>query len=407
MKLKKTYIAVAISTMASPMAATGNNEITSALSNGKITGEVFGGYWNTSVDLDAGSDANIDSSDFTFDSAVLGYEAQVKEAVIFKAELEFYNSSSLNFDTEATSGLDEQRLSELFLQKQSGDQIQTLGRFEQTFNRQSIVEGSADALFTRTAAFDSTSFQNAFAAINPLNSSIIADVLGGADTLIEGGEVKGANAAGLNYTFALYKGGVDQRDGDSDRGFGYAASIGWQGGEDGLLFGFNAGLFMENGDETTNTAAINEITDSSINGVRLSGSVATGPLTGTVYYADNILEYQIDDNTAPDLENSTIGFDATLDFGGAARTFDGFNVRQGPSLSKEGWGYEAVVRYRVDTLESDGAADIELNQWGLGINAYCSEHTKIYGSYSTVEIDAGGSQKPAIDQIAVGLVLNF
>lgn len=406
MKLKKIYAAMAISTMASPMAAIGNNEITSALSGGKITGEVFGGYWNTSIDLDAGSSFNSDSSDITFDRARLGYEAQVKDNVIFGAELEFYNSSSLNFDTEATSGLDEQRFTDLFLQKQRGDQIQTLGRFKQTFNRESAVELS-DALFTQVAGINDSTFQSSLSGFSSSDFSIISDVLGGADRRIEGGEIKGANAAGLNYTFALYKGGVDQRDGDSDRGFGYAASIGWQGGEDGLLFGFNAGLFMENGDETTNTVAIDEITDSSINGVRLSGSIATGPLTGTVYYADNILEYQIDDNTTPDLENSTIGFDAALNFGGAARTFDGFNVRQGPSLAKEGWGYEAVVNYRLDTLESDGAADIDINQWGLGINAYCSEHTKIYGSYSTVEIDAGASQKPTIDQIAVGLVLNF
>ena len=398
MKLKKLYVAMAISTLAAPMAGMADDNITSRLAAGKLSGEAFGGYWNTKVDFDAGSSSESDSSDFTFDRVRLGYEAGVKDDVIFGAELELFPGS------ESDDVLSGSRFTDLYLQKNKPNMSKTLGRFKQTFNRESATELS-DNLFTQMAGFTDTDFDSALGITDPSLADLYRGLLNGADRRIEGGEIKGTQPTGLNYTFAVYKGGIDSTDGDSDRSFGYAGSVGWQGGDDDIQFGFNAGLFQQQGDESDVGSNVENVETM---GYRLGGNLTSGIFSGNLYYASNEAEFDFNGSSASDLENTTFGAHASFDLGGARRSFDEFNVRQGPSLSGDDWAYEAVLMYRQDSIEQDGSSgDIDFTQWGIGVNAYCSEYTKLYGSYSSLEIDGGGSQKPTVDQFALGVRFDF
>lgn len=403
MKANKLYAALAITSLALPFTAVADDDISSRLANGKFSGEAFGGARMESFDLDDGS-PDSDATDFTSDIVRLGYHANVKDNMIFGAELQLLPGS------EATDSLSATRLQDLYFQWQYDQKTKTLGRFKQSVNRESAVELS-DARFTQGASFDlgATNIQSSLGITSSEANAFIA-LLNGSARRVEGAEIKGFTDAGLNYTLALYKGGTDTTGNDSDRNFGYSGSLGWQGGDNNLQFGASIGLFMEAGNEIDDpTGGTGDITSNDYEGYRFSGNIATGPVTANLYFADNTVETDVDGGTsAPDIENSSFGISASFDFGGAGRSYDNFGILQGPNLSGNDWAFEGVINLRQDSIEISGVSgELDVDTWGLGVNAYCGQYTKIYGSYSSAEIDGGGSEKPSVDQLAVGVRFDF
>ena len=84
MKIKKLTTAVALAAITTSGAAVADNHaseaVKTALANAVISGEAYGGYWNSSVD---NGTTETDTSDFDLDLFRLGLTTTVKEDVEF------------------------------------------------------------------------------------------------------------------------------------------------------------------------------------------------------------------------------------------------------------------------------------------------------------------------------------
>ena len=361
MKTKILTAAIA-SVMASSvaMAEGDSNAVSSALANGTVSGEVYGAYRSE-------DDDGVDSSDFDLDVLRIGYTTNVNDSTELGIEVEWALG-------DGPGENDQTIIRDLYVAKAINDNTTvTVGRFKQLADRNVAVEQS-DALFTTLA--------------------LEADALG--LRRIDGVEIKHANASGLNGTLSVYKGGEDTSGGDTERNFGYAASLGWQGGADDLSFGVTAAAFQVDGDDSG--AASTE--DS---GYSIILNAAMGPVVASLEYLDTTEESTGNE----DVDVDGIVIQGAFNLGGASRSFDNYGVLQGPTVAKGDMGYEIGFAYSTGTEEENGFLDVDQDAMGIVLNAYCGPNTKWFLSYTDVETDNGVGADQEFDQIALGARLDF
>ncbi|MDA7687946.1 porin [Pseudomonadales bacterium] len=384
MKTKILTAAIA-SVMASSvaMAEGHSNAVSSALANGTVSGEVYGGYTNVGIDsnvTDPEADTNI--SDFDLDILRLGYNTNISDSTELGIEVEWTLGDGPGQNSET-------RIRDLFVAKSINDNTTvTLGRFKQLADRNEAVEES-DAIFTGSVSGPST--LQSIADFEETGEDLESDVANLARR-IDGIEVKHANASGLNGTVSIYKGGNDTSGGDSDRQLSYAGSLGWQGGSDDLSFGATVALFKEDGGDTGQEA----------DGYSLIVNGAMGPVVASLTYADRTQET----NGAADVDYDSIGVAGAFNLGGASRSFDNYGVLQGPSVASGDMAYEIGFNYNSATVE-EGAGEYDADDMGIVLNAYCGPNTKVYLSYTDQEWDFGAGGTAEFDQIALGARLDF
>lgn len=398
--MKKNFMSVAIlstiglgSTQA--MADGHLDTITSALKNGKLTGQVYGGLTRTrEVDstVPATTTQKETDSELDFDFLRMGYVATVKDNVEYGVEIQLDPGNDVDSSSNVT-------IRDLYIAKDIGNEIVTLGRFKPIYDRTDAIEQS-DALFT--------------------DPSI--------GLRIDGIEIKGVLPIGLNYSASFKKAGTklvltnDSGNTDSDLQdtFGFSTSLGWQGTNNNVQFGGYLAINTEDGNDTTDktngiaTVDNNLATDTFI----FAGNISAGFFNGILHYSE--IEEELDDSitqTITTTERDGYTAYASFNLGGANRSFNDYGVLQGPKLSKDQWGQEIVVKYGQSTLElSDNGVlapvQTEIDIFGIGYNAYCNEYTKIYALFEKVENAAKtkgvqGSTNENVETISIGLRLAF
>lgn len=367
MKMKQLTMAVAAASVVVSGAAVAGGHgdpVTTALANAKVSGEVYGAYRNGTTDSGSGE---TEISDFDIDELRLGLTTNVHDNKEFGIELGW-----IILDGPGNNSATVVR--DLYGAKSYGNTVVTVGRFKQIADRDNYMEQS-DALFNDGASIGTI----------------------GADRRIDGVEVKTHVDGGLHGSLSVYKGGVDTEitgaDTEISRNLGFAASGGWQGGNDDMSFGVTLTVFQQDG---------NDPGGFDTDGFGVSTFIATGPLTGTLSYADNESD-PVGGGTKT--ENDGFQLMAALDLGGAARSFDQYGVYQGPSLGEDGRGYEAVISFGSGDSET-GTTESETDGWGIGFNMYCGPYTKWFIQYTDSETEIG-SAKTETDGFAIGGRLDF
>lgn len=379
-----------------------SNSVTSALANGKLTGQVYGGLTRSTTEVE---DSKVDpkttnedtDTEFDFDYIRMGYIATVKEDVEFGIEAQLDPGNDVNSSSSVT-------IRDLYGKKSFGNNAVTLGRFKPIYDREAE---QSDALFT-----------------NPTTGM-----------RIDGVEFKGFQDTGLNYSASIQKGGLVDEDssgsGNSDDetedNFGISLSAGWQGGDNGLKFGGFIAFDQTDGDETSSKNTVTDVTtvteEEETDKFIIGGNLDAGTIVAILRYTDTEVEDK-SGNTSSGFTSTTTETDGftlsgAFDLGGANRSFDQFGVLQGPKVANGEWGQEIVLHFsQTDTewsqsgVSPSASIDTETDTFGIGYNAYCGKYTKLYALYETSESEAEeenvtGSIDTDGDTFTLGLRLAF
>ncbi len=385
-----------------------SNSVTSALANGKLTGQVYGGLTRETTETSTSpSTTTQETTDtqFDFDILRMGYTATLKDNVELGIEAQVDPGDDVNDSSSVF-------LRDLYGAKSFGNNTVTLGRFKPIYDR---ATREKDALFTE-----------------PTNGM-----------RIDGVEFKGFQDTGVNYSASIKKGGLkkdDTNDGTGPSGntdvetednFGFAFSAGWQGGDNGLKFGGFIAFDQVDGDEETEKDTTSGVTTKAgtlttsenveSDGFLIGGNLDAGAITAILRYSDGEVEYESGDSSSGfstrTVETDGFTLSGAFDLGGAKRSFDQFGVWQGPKLSKGQWGHEIVATIGQWTAEEStsgvsGSTDTDTDTYGIGYNGYCGEYTKVYALYTTSEDEEtttgiSGSEDSESDTLTLGIRLAF
>jgi len=411
MKTKLLTAAIAVATLSSATSVMADG-ITTALANGTISGEAYGGYRTGTIEdqdneLGLGS-TDSDFSDGDIDKLRLGFNAQIMENVEFGIEAE-WNAGDHADESSTTT------IRDLYIAKTYGDTVVTAGRFKQIADRTAAIEESdsiiaESALDAGVAAFADQVLSGAPASFTLDVAEFIGEIrwelAPSATRRVDGIEVKHANASGLNGSLAFYKGGVDSSGADMERNWGYSGSIGWQGSADDIQFGVTLAAYQEDSDESDAIAYESSGFSATVN-------ADFGLAVAILGYSDN----EIESENGASADASQDGFNAqvAVDLGGAARNFDKYGVLGAPELAANEWGFEFGLTYSQIEHENDGYSgallggtfDADLDQLGVGINAYHGLNKKVYLQYVDGELDFDGGGSVEVDQILLGGRIDF